>query len=234
MEALHATNVQAVTPSTTAHPKDSPLRLSVAGRIQREIGDMYMPMGEAILHFNKVQKDGTKKTHSMEFKLRISQFDAYIKQEEKKLMELQRQWETIVGEIYKCGTEILGIEAMDQFLGEGSGDKDKEFDEENTLFVPEEGDEEVPAVVSEAVKPRKKVSFKDPLPQPPRFLTQKSILPELASTPELPARDIEKMEDKVESLGAAQIDDFQKLYRDQDKWYKMKSKKICDAVMQDD
>ena len=195
-----------------------------------------MPLSSALLHFTKTREDGRREIHTVELSKRISAFEEHIKLEENAIKELQMKWETIVGEIWKCGEDILGSEGMNHFLIMNKSriqEKATDVDEENSLFVPEEGYKEVAAVVEEAVKSKKKVSFKD-LPPAPQFLTTRSALPEIAFAPKMAASEIESMEEKVENLGAKHIDDLQKLYRDQHKWYKMKSKKIRDAVMHDD
>lgn len=157
---------------------------------------------------------------------RISQLENQIDADEKSISMLQTQWERVVGEIWKCGVQILGKEEMGKFLVAGNAVDGQEKDEEGaSLFVPEHGDAEQKRHQSKKGS-KKRVKFGDPEKELPEFITHVRKGEGVPAAPEVPVREVREMEKRIESLGVKRIEELKRLNEEQDAWYRKKTQQL--------
>jgi hypothetical protein len=178
-----------------------------------------------------------------------------IAKETTKLGKLQKEWEAVVGEIWKQGTIFLGDEAMEEMLFTKqrldeptlplSSSPSIATDVESALFVPEHGswsprnksrvgkkhvtflEEESPGV------PKKYDAT--PTTQFPNFIYQPSRYREdtLSPIPSLPEDEIKELETMVKELGKQEINEFLKIEKDHQAYWKKKTAQLTSALKSD-
>jgi hypothetical protein len=182
-------------------------------------------------------------------------YNERIAEQAEKAAKSQKEWEAVVGEIWKLGVGCLGEEAMEALLFtkeqrlDGStllpsSSPSKATDAESTLFVPEHGSSP-PRAKTRVTK--KRVTFLEEAPEflnkynsaPtskfPTFLYQpsryrKDTLPFVAGLPE---REIKELEKSVKQLGRKEIEDFRRIERDQKEYWRRKTAQLAIALKDD-
>jgi hypothetical protein len=179
------------------------------------VDSLYLPIGMTGLIISKSHTSGEKERVEMELGQRLSQFEAQIDADEKAVSMLQTQWERVLGEIWRCGVQVLGKEGMGAFLlGNGQGE------EEPSLFVPEKGD-------VEQRKSKKRVTFKDPKgDELPEFIRHVRKGEDVPALPDVPMQEVQEMEQSIENMGVAPIEELKRLNEEQDMWYKKKTQQL--------
>lgn len=182
---------------------------------------MFLPVGSTVLRFSHSGKQGDKTTITMDLGSRISLFENHVKKEQEEITMLQTQWERTLSEIWECGAQILGKDAMqDLLLGPRSNQKDSGHD--LPLFVPEKGDIEGPTAPLQT-KHNKSVAFEEPSRAGfPRFISDASgsTVPKMAILPDVSSsQEVKELEKRINKLGTAQVAHFKKLNGDQQKWF---------------
>ena len=182
-------------------------------------------------------------------------YDELIAKETKKLGTLQKEWESVVSEIWKLGAKCLGDEAMAEMLFTEQGLYEKTLplssspfkatDAEDTLFIPE-NDSFSPRYKPLVVK--KRVTFLEeeapgvcdkydatPTDQFPDFIHQPSsdrngTLPLIPDLSEGETKELEKM---VTELGKQEMGDFCKIEEDHEAYWKKKTAQLANALKSD-
>lgn len=224
MESLHNANVQPISDLAKQASAGAswPLNLTPAELLKRQTEGIHTPIASAVVEFRAKNKKGEEKLITATIGARIDSFKVFIKKEVEEVEFLQQKWECIVGEIWKCGIQILGQEKMSELL-DLSADAVPQPEAKSALFVPEDGDDEL-AFMSEAPKSKKRVSFKDDIPV---FLTMPSkIIVPVQPLPDTPKEEIRELEDAVSKLGVKEVAELGTLYKMQDKWWEKKTKQL--------
>ncbi|KAF2280633.1 uncharacterized protein EI97DRAFT_3650 [Westerdykella ornata] len=224
VEQLHSSNILPVEDLDGDYASSSSLNLTRATHLVREIEYLYLPLGTTTLNFTHQGEDGERSTIKMSLDERLTLFEEHVRTEEKETMMLQTQWERVLGEIWNCGVQLLGNERMSELL---HSEKDPPLHGEPSLFVPEEGDCPQPPI-KEREKDKKRVSFHPCSTEPlPTFLnhppTAARILPH---SPEAPVQEVKSLEGNIDSLGAEQMKELERLAHDQGKWFEAKIKQL--------
>lgn len=221
LRSLHNIDVNSFSDPHTLDSAPQP-----AERIKREMQYMSMPLGETILRFTRPLENGEKQQFEMKLSDRMALFEDRVQSQCEEVKALQRQWEEVVGEIWKCGVQILGKDIMDELLhSERRDERRNDSDlEGSTLFIPEQGDDEI------SWKSKSRGSFRDPIPE---FLIQPSMMKgEDLSMPNIPMEQVKEMNKRIKSLGAVQIEELKKSHNDLENAYGKKVRQIqaiCNA-----
>lgn len=160
-------------------------------------------------------------------------FEAEVRDAEEELNKLHERWEMIVGEIWKCGTQVLGDRDMEAFLSSGpttsavpkTSEKAPDASrDKSSLSVPEVMDNSDNPRIEEPARVRKQVAFKPP---PPKFLTLPSEFNNpLVGLPDLPVQKIKEMEQTVKVLGDEHASKLANLERTHKSWWATKCEQI--------
>jgi hypothetical protein len=201
------------------------------------IDSIYKPIGTAGLLIPKKRSaeetDNDQEPQHVEMELghRLSQFEAHIDQDEKAISMLQTQWERVMSEIWRCGVQILGEESMARFLEtqiEGADARPTSAAATSPLFIPEHED-------AGHAKRGKRVQFKEheyhELPEFIRHANRKGEA--LPALPDVPRQEVEALKKQIEKLGAAQVEEMKRLNKEQDEWYRKKTKQLLSVWQAD-
>jgi hypothetical protein len=200
----------------------SPLQLTLGSLIERQTEGMYTPIGNSVVQYHEKNGKGEGKLVKTTLGKRIDMFKVLVKKEVEEVEFLQLKWECIVGEIWKCGVQILGQEKMSELLDLSPGVA-QQPEVKSTLVVPKDGDDEL-QLVGEVPKCKKRVSFKDDIPA---FLTKPSkIIVPLQPLPDTPEQDIRELEEAVVKIGVKEVAELGTLYEMQNKWWEKKTKQL--------
>ncbi|KAF2266642.1 hypothetical protein CC78DRAFT_122036 [Lojkania enalia] len=206
-------------------PNGSPVKLQIWTMLQQSTRHLCTPIGPATLRIPITNTNGEKEKVLQSLESRMTEFETLYKSEVKELQALHAQWETVVGEIWKCGVQFLGEEKMREMLMPSTQNHTGDKEQAKELVVAGDGDQDAGA------KGKKKVAFRDPLP---RILTQPSAFQRsVQPLPDVPGDEVQKLEDMIDGLGAKQIEEFRKLDKEEKKWWRRKEGRIA-AAFQDE
>ena len=167
------------------------------------------------------------------------------------IVQLQREWEVVVGEIWKLGVSCLGEDPMEKLLctntANGSGlPSSSPSKAESTLFVPEQGTSPVPPPRKTQPSNKKHVTFETPnvrdkynaasLSRFPHFLCQQpsrhGTLPFPIVCP-VAEQDMKTIELQVKQLGIAEIDELRKIDQEYQAYWRKKTAQLVGALKDD-
>ncbi|KAF2005010.1 hypothetical protein P154DRAFT_616730 [Amniculicola lignicola CBS 123094] len=208
---LHNLDVQPV--SSSGNSGNSPLRLSLAGQVQRESQGLSEALGET-----HIRMTGNKSDPGVKLATRFAEFDDTIKEATEKIETLQHEWAITVGKIWQLGCQALGEDVMrDMLLPKGYDVVLKDSTSMNELSQDPE----------KLRKPKKRVSFREPLPD---YFTFKTNLKPLDGLPAVPSEEVKELEKKVDALGATQTKELRAMEKEHQQWFSAKQKKIAQAL----
>lgn len=165
---------------------------------------------------------------------RMLDYEEYISRQKAEIEKLERDWEAIVGEIWKLGVHVLGENEMEQLLFCNTHEVSSS-PAESTLFVPERGDS-----AKRSVGGGKRVTFEAEdcdeehfqhlgfLYQPSRI--RKEPVPVVEGMSE---QAIENFEKEIEELGKAQMQDLEKVEKEYAEYWKKKTAQVALALGDD-
>ncbi|KAF2467038.1 uncharacterized protein BDR25DRAFT_376655 [Lindgomyces ingoldianus] len=229
-QALYDSTVHSAFGPDPGDAGGSPLKLSLSYRLRQVIAPLTVPMGDFGLQYHATNKEtGQSELTKYSLRERMTDFMNTLRQQEAEIIQLQAEWEAILGEIWKLGAQVLGENLMRELLiPRTSPEPQKE-----RFSVPAGGDEEMQVVgeSSKVVRPKKKVSFKEPIP---KFLTKTSMYPHsVLPLPNIPKEGMKELEEKVDDLGSTNIAELKKLEKDQQEFWTRKHRQIATALGQE-
>ncbi|KAF3040816.1 hypothetical protein E8E11_007227 [Didymella keratinophila] len=227
---LYDSNLQVVSSDPANNDsQSSPLKLTVPAKYQRYIEKLCNPLSS---HQHSLQRTTSlDEIDRMQVTIqdRFRSFEEIMSAETEEFKNLQLQWEGAVADIFQLGMACLGEESIATLLSTaepGAGEA------ESTLFVPEQGDS-----AHKAVGKRKRVSFAGPdmVKLFPGFLFQTpgQQMKPVPASPELPADEVQQLEQVIADLGKQHVADLQRLEKDHLTWWKKKQKQIHQAFASD-
>lgn len=214
---LHDCDIQATGNSQDADA-ESPLRLTFASRLKREMGNMYIPLGHSKLIFKKEKVE-------MSLEQRMGRFDEYVQEKKAEMFKQHQEWERVVGEIFKVGTHIFGKHAMDSLLPSSSPAQAQRTSE--PLFMQDD-DDDVVETKARAAKPKKRVSS-----GPPQFLAGPSESKPVPAITEAPVEQRKQLEQAVRTLGDKECGELKKLQENWVQWQEKKAMQLQIALSDD-
>lgn len=182
----------------------------------------------------QTNENGEQESVQTTLEEKLVSFEERYKKEAEEIMRLESQWEQIVSEIWKVGTQCLGEDAMSELL-EQQPPSSPARNAEPTLFVPEQGSSPLPTRTAENKDPKKHVTFQTPQRDLPRFLLAPSVYRNhpIPTLPDLPEKEAKTLEDVVAKLGVEQIDELKRIDKEQQKWWGKKTQQIAMALGDD-
>ncbi|KAH6875916.1 hypothetical protein BKA58DRAFT_400064 [Alternaria rosae] len=242
--------------SNQQDPNTSPLKISAPAKYERLATQLYQPISQFTLSLRRTDSEGKSVRLDQTLETRMLHYDELITKETVKLAKLQKEWEVVLGEIWKLGAACLGEEAMEEMLftkrpsDESAlpvpSSPSKVTDAESTLFIPEHEsspardksrtnrkrvtflEEEAPTYVRDKNATTSTTMFPKFIYQPSRY--RKDTLP-------LPSRlsddDIKNLEKKVEELGRQEMGELREIEKEHQAYWKKKTAQLAVALKSD-
>ena len=171
----------------------------------------------------------------------MSDYSDYLAEQQSELEELQKDWETVVGEIWKLGGAVLGEGFMEAslFTDKGalghSSPLPKVTDAESTLFVPEQDDS--PPVAHNS-RGKKRVTFEEPEDVSTtsarlEFLSRPSLFQPVAVVPAMSEQAVEDIMKNLEDLGKAHISKLRQYEKEYRTYWEKKKARIALVIRED-
>ncbi|RYO32585.1 hypothetical protein AA0111_g4334 [Alternaria arborescens] len=258
---LYDGTLRTITPNSSQQNSNaSPLRLSGPAKYERLATQLYQPISQFKLSLRRIDSRGKSVRFVQTLETRMLYYDELIAKETKKLGTLQKEWESVVSEIWKLRAKCLGDETMAEMLFTEQGLYEKTLplssspfeatDAEDTLFIPENDS------FSPRYKPlvgKRRVTFLEeeeeeeeapgvcdkydatPTDQFPDFIHQPSsdrngTLPLIPDLSEGKTKELEKM---VTELGNQEMGDFCRIEEDHEAYWKKKTAQLANALKSD-
>ncbi|KAF1849896.1 uncharacterized protein K460DRAFT_350031 [Cucurbitaria berberidis CBS 394.84] len=249
LTSLHESTLQTVpTNDSQQDPNVSPLKLSAPAKYEQMALKLHQPLSPYRLTLWRTNTRGEKERFQSTLETRMVHYEEHIVERTNEVAQLQREWEMVVGEIWKLGVSCLGQGIMESLLFTDQGalglssSPSKATEPESTLFVPEQGTSSLPRKTRTS---KKHVTFETPggrdehkaasismfpacLYQPSRYHNQP-----LPVVPPVAEREIKNVEMKVAQLGKAQIDELRKIEKDHQEYWKKKTTQVATALQND-
>ncbi|KAF2200485.1 hypothetical protein GQ43DRAFT_472677 [Delitschia confertaspora ATCC 74209] len=190
------------------------------------------PLGTAVLKCRQADGEGNTQLEPLMLSLeeRMTMFERMLTEEEQEIRRLEGEWERVVGEIVKVGMPVLGEREVGSLLGFHTQEQghDDEGHEEGQFVL--EDDEMTLLNGTLLSKPKKKVAFTQP-PPVPAFITSRSIFKHtLPPLPSLPQQQIVEFEKYVDDLGIQELEELEKLAKEEQKGWQDKQVKIMELL----
>lgn len=260
LHTLYESTLQIVTrDSNQQDPNTSPLKISAPAKYERLATQLYQPISQFTLSLRRSDSEGKSVRLDQTLETRMLHYDELITKETVKLAKLQKEWEVVLGEIWKLGAACLGEEAMEEMLFTKQPSDElalpvpsspsKVTDAESTLFVPEH--ESSPARDKSRTN-RKRVTFLEeeeeeapthvrdknattPTTMFPKFIYQPSRYRKdtLPLPSRLPDDDIKNLEKKVEELGRQEMVELREIEKEHQAYWKKKTVQLAVALKSD-
>jgi hypothetical protein len=219
----------------------SPLRLSIPAKFQLEALKLYQPLSAYNVYLKHTKASGERIEIKASLEQRMLDYGDYLAEQQNEIEELQKDWETVVGEIWKLGGAVLGEGLMESSLFTNKGALDhssllsKATDAESTLFVPEH-DGSPP--VAHKSRSKKRVTFEEPedvstTPAPLEFLYRPSEYTPVAVVPALSERDVDDVAKDVEGLGKVHISKLRQYEKEYRTYWEKKKARIASVICED-
>ena len=224
----------------------SPIRLSVPAKFEREAHNMYLPISAYQVRLSRTNTNGERVSLMGTLYTRMQDYEEHLAEQKAGIEQLRKDWETIVGEIWKLGVHCLGEIAMESMLftnkdgHEPSSSPSNATKAESTIFVPEHGMSSQPRTT----RSKKRVTFKTPdgeddLPTTRNstldFLHQPSRLRQTPppAVPVMPEQEIKNLELQISELGKIEIEEYRKAERDYEAHWQRKTAQLLRTFMDD-
>ncbi|KAF1940895.1 hypothetical protein EJ02DRAFT_220239 [Clathrospora elynae] len=240
IDTLYESTMQTITSNDSQQDTEtSPLKLSVAAKYERLARQLYEPLA---MYEVRLQRTNTREEQERFFtplEARMTDYDEHLAKKTQEIAKLQKAWEVTVGEIWKLGVSCLGEGVMEDLLFTkqpyDNTSLSKTTDAESTLFVSEQV---TSPSLRKARMSNKHVSFEDDATSTskfPEFLFQASRYHKdtLPAVPAMPEREIEELEKEVMGLGKKEIEEFRKIEKDHQAYWKRKTNQLAVALRSD-
>ncbi len=114
---LHESTLQIVPSKDGKNSADtSPLRLSVTAKYEQMAMRLYQPLSQFRLALNRTNSEGQRRSFDATLETRMDNYEDYVAKKKSEIAQLQKDWEVIVGEIWKLGVSCLGEDVMKDLL----------------------------------------------------------------------------------------------------------------------
>ncbi|KAI4628625.1 hypothetical protein J4E83_003178 [Alternaria metachromatica] len=258
LHTLYESTLQTVTHNSNQQDLiSSPLKISAPAKYERLATQLYQPISQFTLSLRRTDSEGKSVRLDQTLETRMIHYDELITKETAKLAKLQKEWEVVLGEIWKLGAACLGEEAMEHMLFtkqpsdesalSASSSPSKVTDGESTLFIPEH---ESSPVRNKSHTKRKHVTFLEeggsadahnnknavtPTTMFPKFIYQPSRYREdtLPLPTRLPDDDIKNLEKEVKELGRQELSDMREVEKEHQAYWKKKTAQLAIALKSD-
>jgi hypothetical protein len=217
----------------------SPVCLTIATKFEREALKLYQPISAYQVRLTRTDTDGERLYFTSTLEARMLDYKEHIATQRAEVEKLKRDWETIIGEIWKVGVVCLGKETMESLLftkERFQAISSSPAKAESTLFVPEGTSPPARSVYS-----KKRVTFEAPTNEqgvpdastdPLGFLHQPSRLraKPVAAAPSIPEVEIQKLETQVRELGQNEMEELRKADKEHKGFWRDVNKKLVNVL----
>jgi hypothetical protein len=235
LQALYESTLQTIPPNSHQSPSTSPLKLSAPARYERLAVQLYQPISQYTLTLRRTDSNGKTVRIDQTLETRMQNYAKRITEQAEKVARLQKEWESVVGEIWRLGVGRLGEETMEGLLFT----KKRQFggvpEAESTLFVsedgtspPRRGSKKRVTFLEETSDVASTSTFPAFLYQPSRY--RKDTLPVVRSLPESKVMQLER---SVKELGKREIEEFKRIEREQKEFWRRKTAQLAMALKAD-
>jgi flagellar biosynthesis chaperone FliJ len=214
----------------------------VSAKLEREAQKLYLPISAYSVRLTRTSTGGEREQFMSPLGTRMADYAEHIEQQKKEIEKLRKEWEIIVGEIWKFGVGVLGEETMEELLFTNNGNElmsslSKDTDAESSLFVAEQGTS--PPV--RKTRAKKRVTFEAPEDEAesPRrhgehlaFLYGPSLL-RVKPAPDVPTlseQDIDTIEEQVKQLGKKELEEYRKAEKEYEQYWRKKMAQVTNAL----
>ena len=230
-------------------PSASRLKLSAAVKYEEMALKLYQPISHYELSLTRMNAQGEKERFQATLATRMAHYEDYLAERKSEIVGLQKEWETVMGEIWKVGVSCLGEETMKDLLLPAHASQEspsyvsKATGTDPSLFVPERGSS--PSPPQKLIATSKRVSFDaldagdnadiTPALSFPSFLRGPSRYQNQGppTVPPVPEREIKRFETTIETLGQKQADEFRSIEKDHRDFWKKKNARLTHALRDD-
>jgi hypothetical protein len=223
-------------------PQHSPTRLFIPAKFQLEAAQLYQPLSKYNIFLKHTKASGERVEVKASLDTRMLDYSEHLAEQQDEIEELRKEWETVVGEIWKLGAAILsqGFMETSLFTNKGalgpSSPLSKATNVESTLFVPKHHEDSPP--VAHKTRSKKRVTFEEPEEVPTAsasldFLYRPSLYKPVDVVLALPEREIEDMEKKVEGLGKAHFSKLLQYEKEYRTYWEKKKARIALVIHED-
>lgn len=208
-------------PSRTSGSTGSPQIVTLAEKVDRTTEKLFRRIGS----YNVTT---TRKVHGEEHHIEktlddgLEEFAIKHKVLFEEICQLEKKWETVVGEICKVGLNYLGEDVMNALLVTPLG-----------APSPPPAETERDNLILYELDPRsthKKVKFQDPEQERPRFFNTSSMYKDIPKPVQVSKQDVETLEDSIAILGDPQLKELVKMEEKSSAMWAKKMKGIMDLL----
>ncbi|KAF2848961.1 hypothetical protein T440DRAFT_453367 [Plenodomus tracheiphilus IPT5] len=240
LHQLHESTLQTI---PSQDNQTSPLKLTAPAKYERMAAKLYQPLSQYRLALYANNRQGERVRFEATLETRMQDYEDHIARRAEEVARLQKQWEMVVGEIWKLGVACLGQDTMEQLLLTKSDTHMADvfmsdaMKAESTLFIPEHGSS---SPVCGESRGKKHVTFETPgvhdeatddlafLYQPSRY--RKDSLP---LAPPLPEQDVRALAREIKELGGPHMEEMHKIGKEKQQFWKRKTKQIMQSLVEE-
>lgn len=233
--------------SINQDPQALPLRLSASAKYEQMAQKLYQPLSQYRLGLHRINTQGERERFQKTLDIRMVHYKEYLSKQVHEITQLQKEWEVVVGEIWKLGVHCLGKAVMEDLLFTNRGAigaclPSRDTDTESTLFVPEVGTSPPPHKIRTS---NKCVTFEASDVHETDYITPISEFPEFIyqplrycnkpfpSVPAVEEAEISEIEIQINELGQLQLEELRKIERDYQAYWKKKTAQLATALKDD-
>jgi len=212
-------------PTATSGPNVPPaVKITLAEKHDRITKQLIQPIGSMAVKRVPTGEQAQKITRIGEMVLR---FQTRYEEDMQLIQKLEKQWERVVGEIWKLGVDSLGEGAMSSLLLK---DEVREYPPAKTAR-----DDEAALFDIEPRPAKQKRVIRRPKPSElPKFLFAPSAYHEVLPVPkQLSQEEVKELERMVDAMGGPQLEELLKIDREQLQWWYKKTRQVAMAFGDD-
>jgi hypothetical protein len=249
LHALCESNLRTISfDGNVENPQHSPIRLTVPAEFEREVAKLYLPISQYQIRLTRTSTNGEREKLQSTLETRMLDYVDHVARKRTEVEKLKKDWETIVGEIWRLGVTVLGEDEMETLLFTNQSalrhsssplqglEASVTALEGSTLFVPEHG---TSPLAPRKPRSKKRVTFENlnDLPSNPMvldFLYQPSVLKPVRVMHGLPEQEIEDLEKSVQDLGTVHISDLRKISKERQDYWRRKTGEMSRMLESDE
>ncbi|EOA92345.1 uncharacterized protein SETTUDRAFT_85304 [Exserohilum turcica Et28A] len=258
LNTLYESTLQTILPDNNEpNTSASPLKLSAPAKYERLALQLHQPISQYTLRLRRTNSQGQDVRFEQTLEIRMQHYEELIAAQTAKLAKLQKEWEVVVGEIWKLGVECLGENAVERLLFTEqrhngpilllSSSPSKTTDAGSTLFVPEYGTSPPKTKMRHT---KKRVTFVEEkqdasdardkygasaITSFPSFLYQPSRYSNdaLRAAGGVSEQQMHKLNQTIEGLGQKEMKDFRSIEKEHRAFWKKKTAQLASALREE-
>jgi hypothetical protein len=227
--------------SEASDTEASPVRITLPAKFEREALKLYQPISTYQVRLTRTNNDGERVHFVGTLESRMTDYANHIAKHKVEIEKLKRDWDAIVGEIWKLGVLCLDEKTIESLLFTQETVhrlSSSPTTAESTVFVPEQGTSPSPrdarnkkhvtfaAIDAEHVLPSAATSSLEFLHQPSRIRVKP-----VAASPVIPEQEIENLQTQVRELGKKEIEEYRNAERAHKAYWQEMNAKLVNVLV---